>query len=721
MISASDAYRAAVCADTRRTVVKVETDVTDPDILYLGVTGSEQAEISVQEQAFGNHDSISRYATLERNYWLLDGTMDLFDDNYERNTITDKVGCVSDAISRDDGAFQTAQELRFEFNYNGLLQIASLYFSDEPNDGVPDTFDVAVLAGGVEVYKWSSSGNKSQETQGKGFEAYDPDTIVLTVTKWSVPGRRIRLRQVLPGFRLIWSGDDIASLTVEHNTDPSCVTLPYGVAKLSVDNSGRAFEPRNKEGFFRSIQARQMVEIFIGLYVDGDIQYKRIGRYYQHSGGWSTSDNGLSIDWHLVDIIGLIEDRDFVIPADFPVTLSDYAAAVVAHLGRNFSDRYHVDPAYANISVTVPKRRALYDKKLGDIVRFLGLATGTWPRADAKTGALTFEPLWDQGARISLDNMNNYPIMSENEEVGTIIITKPEIIDPYTNEIIEEEKNVFGGTKLSASKSISIESPFISDDTDINRMYKQIISQCGGNAYDVTWRGDPTSECGDVVTLELDERNATSARLIEQSFDYSSGVLSNCKARLIQPSGYWAFANGVTLTEDCIFTVPESVSVIYIIVVGGGHAGRGGSPGDFEQDGEDGEDGYGGRVYSRGLNVYPGQTFGVTIGQGADIWTNSPTPSMFGPYSSNDGDFYNPSFTDIRAGAAYARKGVKNPLPNTGDGGKGGKGGKKGKMHTEKEKDDYGFVSEITIVDVSPTRGQPGSPGASGCVSIYWN
>ena len=94
---------------------------------------------------------------------------------------------------------------------------------------------------------------------------------------------------------------------------------------------------------------------------------------------------------------------------------------------------------------------------------------------------------------------------------------------------------------------------------------------------------------------------------------------------------------------------------------------------------------------------------------------------MFGALSSDQGKKYYPSYTDIRSGSAFGRFGVKNPLPNTGDGGKGGKGGKQGKMHMGKEKDDYGFVTEIEIVDEYPTPGERGSPGASGCVVVYWN
>lgn len=721
MISSSDAYREAISADTRRTTVKVETDVVNPDAKYLGVTATSKAAVSVDKQLHSGRAELTRYATLERNFWLLDGNADIYKDDYTRQQVADKVGFVGDTLSGADGTFSTPFVITLNMNHPGILQATSVYFSEDAINGYPIDFTVAVYVNELLVYSWAVTDNNSYESESPElFEAYNPTKLVFTVNKWSLANRRVRLKQMIPGIHLVWSGDEIASLTVEQNTDPSCVSLPYSTARLSIDNSGKVFEPRNKEGFFRSIQARQIVEIYIGLLVDGEYEFRSVGKYYQHSGGWSSSDNGLSIEWNLVDIIGLLSDKEYILPPSLPETLSGWAESFVSELGENFVDRFSVDENYADSPVVPPLKKAIKGKSVGDLIRFTGLASGTWPRADVETGSLTFEPLWDQGVKMTLHNMSRYPTMSENDDVGTVTITKPEIIDD-DGTVIEEEKNVFGGTNLAASHNISIESPFIIDDEDVHNIFRQVITQFGGNAYDVTWRGDPCAECGDVVTLELDERHGTSARLVEQSFDYSSGVLANCKAKLIQPQGYWVYANGIVLTEDTTWTVPEDVYVLFIVIVGGGEAGEDGDDGDYIQDGLDGYDGRGGSIFADGISVYPGQTFAVTIGAGTTRHYQEPEPSTFGQYSSDDGKRYYPSYTDIRGGIAYGRYGVKNPLPHTGDGGKGGKGGKQGKMHTGTSKDDFGFVTEIEIVDVAPGKGEKGSPGASGCVVVYWN
>ncbi len=100
-----------------------------------------------------------------------------------------------------------------------------------------------------------------------------------------------------------------------------------------MDNLDRRFEPRNKNGVFRSIEERQGIDISIG--VDGG-DYQHVGIFYQYSGGWKTGDNGTTMQWSLVDIVGLLADRQYLPPDTLPTTLQGWAASLVSQLGTNF-------------------------------------------------------------------------------------------------------------------------------------------------------------------------------------------------------------------------------------------------------------------------------------------------------------------------------------------------------------------------------------------------
>lgn len=58
--------------------------------------------------------------------------------------------------------------------------------------------------------------------------------------------------------------------------------------------------------------------------------------YYQYGDGWKTSNNDMSIDWSLVDIVGLVAERTYLPPTTLPTTLEGWISSVVSQLGDNF-------------------------------------------------------------------------------------------------------------------------------------------------------------------------------------------------------------------------------------------------------------------------------------------------------------------------------------------------------------------------------------------------
>ena len=78
-------------------------------------------------------------------------------------------------------------------------------------------------------------------------------------------------------------------------------------------------------------------------------------------------------------------------------------------------------------------------------------------------------------------------------------------------------------------------------------------------------------------------------------------------------------------------------------------------------------------------------------------------------------------YTDVASGDSFARTGVANPRPGTGDGGAKGLGGVKGEREKIKWKDESGASHSYWKVYQEPGPGQAGTPGALGCVVVYYD
>lgn len=706
MLDITDGYKHAIVGDVRRMLIKAVIDISDPDMTFGDINSSGSASFSKPEQL---HDKTmeleSRYATLEPNRWVLDGSFRLIPDDPVQ--LTGEVGHVGDLLSGDDGSFASPVWAELSFSNVSILQACSVYFSQDSVDGVAEDFTVSVYSGDNAVYTKSFTGNSSTSVSLDGFTVYDPTSIRVTVTKWSLPGRRLRIAEIIPGIYENWTEDIIASMDIQMRGSFSCLSTPYGTCTLRMDNLDRRFEPRNKDGVFRSIEDRQAIPVSIGCELaDGSVEYKQVGVFFQANGGWKTGDNGITMQWDLVDIVGLLADREFHAPDNLPTTLAGWMAALVGQLGENFADWYHVDPDFANASATVNATSDVEGQKCGDILRWVCMATGTWPRADAETGYLTAEPFWNNGNKLDLDNMTSYPVMKANDDLAVLTFKLFDSTGTMLN---------ISGNSASSSNTLTVSNPFLHTTAQAQTAARQILSQYGGIKLETVSRGDPAGEIGDVDTVWLNESSATTGRRMEQRLAFSNGVLRDCNSVLLQADGSFLFENRKVFTESGTFTGPAGVTTIRLILVSKGGDGADGTDGTWDAAGVDGEDGCGGKVWSGTVNINDGQTYTVNVDD----------ESIFGTYSSANGKVYPNGFTDIKSGDSYGRTGVAVPKSGTGDGGVGGRGGMKGNRHTETHKDSTVGGADITatveVVDNYPTNGTKGVAGASGCVVVYWD
>jgi len=741
----SPAFREAIVADTREIELLAVVDMSDPDLVLGETTCDSIAPWGRPEQLFDKEvDPPPRYFTLERGRTLLNGTFDLFPDDYD--TEPERMGFANNRLCPCGRVFSSGAWIDQKVKNIGVLQAVTLWFSEDPVDGVPEDFTLELFVNGVRYHKSSVTGNRETHLMVKGFKVYTSTEVKLTVTKWSLPFRRNRIMEMVLGPYERWTGDDLSVFDVTQQGDFSCLTLPYGSARLGMDNADRRFDPRNKDSIFESIEERQGVELYAGVRLERTVERAPLGVCYQYADGWKTSQNELTMEWYLVDIIGLLASRAFFAPETLPVTLEGWVQALVGHLGENFSKRFSVDPAYAGKAVTANDRTDVENKKCGDILRWVCQATGTWPRADARTGKLTVEPLWNQGNKLTLDNLERYPAMKANESLAALIFQLALPALPEGEEDTRQKTFVVSGNSTSSEKTVAIINPFLHSTEQALEAARLILSQYGGNVYETTGRGDPSSEIGDVDTIWLDESNAAAGRRMTQSFTMQGGGLRGCLSRLLQADGSYLYTEFAIMdADDGEFTAPAGVTDFRLVLSDGGQGGSRGEDGMvgpsgplygtgiIAKYGEPGQDGQGGKVWYGVIHLNPGETVAYHRGAGGVPSNTFGKPgamgqhSTFGVYSSANGQLYEDGYTDIANGRTFCRGGVPVPLPGTGDGGKGGEGGEPGEGYFKT----YSYHPPGAAPGVVNTRyefvmtkepgpGKPGVKGASGFIMLTW-
>lgn len=736
MLSVSDGYNAAIIGVSRKMLAKAVVSIIDPDITYGESNGSGAAPWSKPAQL---HDKVMalapRYGTLEPGRWPLDGSVVLLPD--DPTQATGQIAHQGDVMCDEAGVFHEEVYAEQPFSNVSILQACSVYFSTDPIDGIPVDFAVSIMSGEQVIFTKEFTGNTAFSVTLTDFTVHDPTSIRVYVTKWSIGRRRIRVVDIIPGLYEEWGLSSIVSLDIQMRGNFADLALPYGTCNLRIKNTDRRFEPYIRSGIFRSIEERQSIPIAMGpVLSDGSVEFVPVGVFFQRSGGWNVGQHDAYIDWSLVDICGLLADRDFQIPATLPTTLAGWFQCFAEQLGVNFTNMWHVDPNYADLPVTVNDRAHLQNRKCGALIRFACMATGTWPRADQKTGKLTAEPLWNQGSKITLKQMYDYPLKRANDQLATLTFKLYDGTESGTLAVIS-------GNSTSSSKNLSIDNPFIHTAEAAQTAARQILSQYGGIKIEATSRGNPAAEIGDVDTIWINQSEAKTGRMMERSLSIINGVLKNNRNVWLQADGSFLYESMVVLTGSGTWTPPDGVTEIRYIMGQGAQGSTAGEDGTeytytppFDAappyTARSGNPGKPGRILSGTATINVGAPIAYYCGKGSEAGAYGETvpegeDTTFGNRTTANGTIYENGFTDIASGSAYGRAGVKVPIDGTSDGPPAGAGGENRVRRwtgSELIYDDEGNVvgsKGVYAVIGTVTKGGPGVKGADGFIVIYWD
>lgn len=722
MIKHSDQFASAIVDDSRKMYASAVFDLYDPDMIMNSVTANNENMYSKTYQTVlrGGDETVEKIGTLERNYWLLDGSFEIAPDNPSETN--GQYGWWTQTLSNDDGSFsQPYPYIEQEISNVEVLQGVTLQFSQYEWNGYPTDFVVEVYAGNQLGARKEYTGNEKTRVIFEDFVVNFPTRLRLTIKKWSEAKRRCRVIRFLAGFYEEWDGDTIKNIDIHTESTFSGLSLPYSTCTIEVYNDDYRFDPYAPGSLFRSIEDRQAVPTKFGARLpDGSVEWIPTGTYFQQSGGWKIND--LTVSWDLVDVIGMLVSRRFVVPDTLPTTFGGWIESIMSSLGTNFRKLYIIDEEVAAIPITA-KKDDVTGALCGDLLRYSCMATNTWPRQDYESGKLRVGKIDNsEGNCFTLDNMPSYALMSENAAVSDITFK----LDNDTNG--NAQYVTFPGTNTECDKSVSVDNPFIHTEEDAQKAFVSCMYEYGGKMFSVQSRGNPTSETGDIMSIQTQFKTEISARLKKQQLNLDVGVMRNVSSELIQSPNDSVYKNKSVLVGSGQWTGSDGVRRVKITLIQGGTGGTGGGggvmtgAGTIDDSTTGGDAGTGGKVYISEIDINENQVFsyscgvGGIAGKGGEPYSNGQVgfdggETVFGQFSSANGKRYSTGIMDVSTGVVYAAPGSKI----NGKYGTGGLGGKFGKNGYQSENEDGG----ITVVSY-PTAGENGKNGIDGCIIVEW-
>lgn len=251
MIPTSDSYNPFPAF--RRVGVALKFSVIDVDAKNTIIEKSAEKTTlgSVGATVDGNYSVPAKYATLERDFWALDGTFSIVPDDPG-----DTLGWWSDLLYTYAG--RNSATLSFEFSKPVSSTGWSLYFDDRVNE-YPHAVNITCYgADGEQSFLSSYSIESATEYIEQPVENYTKISFEFKKTRGNA--RRIRLLEVDFGLTEVWSADKIGSVTMVAGCDPAARAFPARECTFTFDNSKKVFDLLDPQGIYTYLQDGQTID-----------------------------------------------------------------------------------------------------------------------------------------------------------------------------------------------------------------------------------------------------------------------------------------------------------------------------------------------------------------------------------------------------------------------------------------------------------------------------
>lgn len=272
-----------------------------------------------------------RFATMELNQWVLDGSAEIVPDNgpYEN------AGYVSSSFCDVSDPSLT---INLSQIHTQVIQGITIIWSTEYEE-YPTRFRVSAYRNGSLNGAITVEGNQST-TSTVYLDIQNYDSVVIQALDWCLPSRRARIEQVVLGIYVTYTKDQLISFSHEQNGCLVSGELPKNSITFALDNSTGVWNPLNPDGNVKYLAERQQIKVRYGFDIDGTIEWIKAGTFYLSE--WSTPANGITATFTARDMLEFVMDVPYT--GIRSGTLYDIVSAAIAEADFPYGAQVYIDP-----------------------------------------------------------------------------------------------------------------------------------------------------------------------------------------------------------------------------------------------------------------------------------------------------------------------------------------------------------------------------------------
>lgn len=267
------------------------------------ITAKDDSNLSIDDkQTFSDLDELKqdgvdeiKYATLEKNYFNLDGSKVLLKDDAKAQG----TGLWSKSMSDDEGLFQNPPTLLITFSQVHSSNGITFQFSE---DNYCSDLNIKFYNNGTLLKDLNVTPNESTFFCSEIVENYNK--LIITFKKTNNPYRYLKLINIVYGQNRVFTPSEITSANILEEIDPLSNEISINTLEFSIFSRDEAFNILNPQGIYKLLQSRQMFRV----YETNDGKEIDMGTFYLDE--WKNETEAIS-NMKSIDLIGLLDKTTY--------------------------------------------------------------------------------------------------------------------------------------------------------------------------------------------------------------------------------------------------------------------------------------------------------------------------------------------------------------------------------------------------------------------------
>lgn len=308
MIIVSDSFKKAIKSDNREIHGYVEVEYQNKSFNTSVTEIPINAEIVADNGLIQGTKTMQKFATLENNYTLLNGSFMVWNEN-----VILESGYASDDVFDDiSDTTITVTNNSTDLSTKGI----TIYFKEN----LPFDFTVTLTDTNNEQIIDTVSNNQSYVYQYFFNTEKNISTVTINIDRVEFPNNRLRIAYVDFNISDLYEGDELVSFDVTEELDLLLENLPINNCNIKLNNypdsEGRSkFDVLNPKGITQYLTDDTKIKPYIGVLTENNgVEYAPMGVYYLND--WSSDSDG-NVTFNSYSIFNKFKGKQMVVGTDF--------------------------------------------------------------------------------------------------------------------------------------------------------------------------------------------------------------------------------------------------------------------------------------------------------------------------------------------------------------------------------------------------------------------